>query len=105
MMGAPGMRAVSRMLYRLVALNRYALSKCRGGACRVSKPGSVIKRSGLAAFWSCYTLGMLIRLPLSITTAFRDAAARVRAYCSTFRKRVGLIDGRLRLLVLVGVPC
>src|SRR5258705_11133882 len=33
--GAPGLRAISRMLYRLVALNRYALSKCRGGGCRV----------------------------------------------------------------------
>jgi len=104
-MGAPGMRAISRMLYRLVALNRYALSKCRGGACRVSKPGAVVKRSGLAAFWSCYTMGMLIRMPLSMTSAFRDAVARVKTYFSTFRKRVDLLDGRLRLLFLGGIPC
>jgi glyoxylase-like metal-dependent hydrolase (beta-lactamase superfamily II)/predicted DCC family thiol-disulfide oxidoreductase YuxK len=103
--GAPGMRLVSRILYRVVASNRYALSKCRGGACRVSKPGAVVKRSGLAAFWSCYSIGMLIRLPLSITTALRDAASRVKTYCATFRKRVDLLDGRLRLLFLGGIPC
>src|SRR2546425_10366229 len=72
--GAPGMRVISRMLYRFVALNRYALSKCRGGACRVVRADVVARRSGLAAFWSCYSIGMLIRLPLSIMTALRDAA-------------------------------
>ena len=96
--GAPGMRTISRMLYRLVALNRYALSKCRGGACRVVRMDAVVRRSGLAAFWSCYSVGMLIRLPLSITTALRDAADRLRRYVFTFRKRIDLLDGRLRLL-------
>src|SRR5215831_8802829 len=70
--GAPGMRAISKILYRLVALNRYALSKCRGGACRVVRPEVLVKRSGLGAFWSCYSIGMLIRLPLSVTSAVRD---------------------------------
>ena len=104
-MGAPGMRTISRMLYRFVALNRYALSKCRGGACRVVRMDAVVRRSGLAAFWSCYSVGMLIRLPLSITTALRDAADRVRRYVFTFRKRIDLLDGRLRLLFLGGIPC
>jgi glyoxylase-like metal-dependent hydrolase (beta-lactamase superfamily II)/predicted DCC family thiol-disulfide oxidoreductase YuxK len=103
--GTPGIRTISRMLYRFVALNRYALSKCRGGACRVVRPDAVVRRSGLAAFWSCYSIGMLIRLPLSIMTALRDAADRLRRYKFTFRKRIDLLDGRLRLLFLGGVPC
>ena len=103
--GAPGVRSISRVLYRLVALNRYALSKCRGGACRVVRPDALVKRSGLAAFWSCYSIGMLIRLPLSIATAFRDAAERIKRYLFTFRKRVDLLDGKLRLLFLGGIPC
>jgi predicted DCC family thiol-disulfide oxidoreductase YuxK len=64
--GAPGLRTLSRLLYRFVALNRYSLSKCRGGACRVVNPATVVKRSSLAAFWSCYSLGMFLRLSLSI---------------------------------------
>ena len=103
--GAPGMRTMSRMFYRFVALNRYALSKCRGGACRVVSPDKLVKRSGLAAFWSCYSIGMIIRLPLSITTALRDAVERIKRYISTFRRRMDLLDGRLRLLFLGGIPC
>jgi len=103
--GAPGVRAISRFLYRFVALNRYALSKCRGGACHVVRPDALVKRSGLAAFWSCYSIGMLIRLPLSILTALRDAVDRIRRYFFTFRKRFDLLDGRLRLLFLGGIPC
>src|SRR5215471_667428 len=75
--GAPGIRWISRMMYRFVALNRYALSKCRGGACRVVRPDALIKHSGLGAFWSCYLIGALIRLPLSITSAVRDAGMRI----------------------------
>ena len=52
-----------RSIYGFVATNRYALSKCRGGACRVAKPEAV-RRRPTGAFWSCYTLGFLIRLPL-----------------------------------------
>lgn len=35
--------------YRFVARNRYALSKCRGGACHVTHPESVKRRSPVAA--------------------------------------------------------
>ena len=103
--GAPGMRAISRILYRFVALNRYALSKCRGGACHVVSRDVLIKRSGLGAFWSCYSIGMVMRLPLSITTALRDAAERIKRYVFTFRRRIDLLDGRLQLLFLGGIPC
>ena len=103
--GAPGIRVISRMLYRFVALNRYALSKCRGGACHVVRPEELVKRSGLGAFWSCYVIGMIIRMPLSITAAIRDAIERIKRYVFTYRKRMDLLDGRLRLLFLGGMPC
>ena len=50
--------------YRFVARNRYAVSKCRGGACRVARPDEVKKKSFFGTFWSCYLIGLLIRLPL-----------------------------------------
>src|SRR2546427_632110 len=103
--GVPGVRVISRMLYRFVALNRYALSKCRGGACHVVRPDELVKRSGLGAFWSCYVIGMIIRMPLSITAAIRDAIERIKRYVFTYRKRMDLLDGRLRLLFLGGMPC
>jgi glyoxylase-like metal-dependent hydrolase (beta-lactamase superfamily II)/predicted DCC family thiol-disulfide oxidoreductase YuxK len=103
--GAPGLRAVSRTLYRFVAQNRYALSKCRGGACRVVRPNALKKGSAARAFWSCYTIGMLMRSPLSIAAAVRDAGVRVARYFYTFRKRIDLLDGRLRLLFIGGIPC
>jgi len=102
--GAPGIRWISQIFYRFVALNRYALSKCRGGACRVVRPDAIVRHSGLGAFWSCYVIGMLIRLPLSLTSAVRESAVRITRYFSTFRKRIDLLDGRLKLLFLGGLP-
>jgi predicted DCC family thiol-disulfide oxidoreductase YuxK len=34
-------RSAGRLLYGFVAKNRYLLSKCRGGACRIAKPETV----------------------------------------------------------------
>jgi glyoxylase-like metal-dependent hydrolase (beta-lactamase superfamily II)/predicted DCC family thiol-disulfide oxidoreductase YuxK len=102
--GLPGLREVARELYRLVAHNRYALSKCRGGTCRVSRPANVRRRSRFGAFWSCYVTAVLLRLPISVAAAARDGWIRVTRYFRTFRKRFDLLDGRLRLLFLGGVP-
>src|SRR5262249_10971553 len=63
-----------------VARNRYALSKCRGGACRVARPAEVRKRSRLGAFWSCYTTGMLLRLPLSAGIVARSTFTSAAHY-------------------------
>src|SRR5262249_30945713 len=75
---SPGLQSISRALYRLVARNRYALSKCRGGACRVSRPADVQRRSTSRAFWSCYTAATLLRAPLSIATAAHDVYSRIQ---------------------------
>jgi predicted DCC family thiol-disulfide oxidoreductase YuxK len=37
----PPFRGLGRLVYRWVAANRYALSKCRGGACRVARLDTV----------------------------------------------------------------
>src|SRR5262245_57188891 len=102
---APGLRTVFRALYRFVARNRYAFSKCRGGACHVERPETTKRRAGFGVLWSCYTVGMLLRLPLSIWVAVRDAFTRIVRYVRTFRRRIELLDGRLQLLFLGGIPC
>jgi glyoxylase-like metal-dependent hydrolase (beta-lactamase superfamily II)/predicted DCC family thiol-disulfide oxidoreductase YuxK len=101
----PGMRVVFRGLYRFVARNRYAFSKCRGGACHVDRPAATKKKARLEVFWSCYTIGMLLRLPLSLWVAVREGVSRVVRYLLTFRRRIELLDGRLKLLFLGGIPC
>ena len=60
----PPFNWLGRAAYRFVARNRYAVSKCRGGACRVACPDEVKRKSFFGTFWSCYLIGLLIRLPL-----------------------------------------
>jgi predicted DCC family thiol-disulfide oxidoreductase YuxK len=69
-------RQLGRLTYGFVARNRYALSKCRGGACRIARPEAVRRQARLGAFWSCYTLGFFIRLPLVLWAAVKAAAQR-----------------------------
>jgi len=69
-------RNLARSLYEFVAKNRYFLSKCRGGACVVAKPEAVRRQARLATFWSCYTLGFFIRLPLVLWAGVRAGAQR-----------------------------
>ena len=94
-MGAtPPFRWLGRALYRFVARNRYALSKCRGGACRVAQVEEVRKRSTLGTFWSCYSLGMFTRLPLILASALVAQGARLGTYARTSRKRVEFLNGK-----------
>jgi predicted DCC family thiol-disulfide oxidoreductase YuxK len=87
----PPFRQLSRLAYRFVARNRYALSKCRGGACRVSKPEIVRKRAGLAAFWSCHAMGLLARFPLVSWAALRSLKNRLAVFSNTRRARIELL--------------
>ncbi len=89
--------------YRLVARNRYALSKCRGGACNAARPESVRRSSSTTAFWTCYTTGMLLRAPLIAGAAAAGTFQRTGAYLRTFRRRLDLLDGRLSICFLGGV--
>jgi glyoxylase-like metal-dependent hydrolase (beta-lactamase superfamily II)/predicted DCC family thiol-disulfide oxidoreductase YuxK len=95
-------RQLGRLAYGFVAANRYSLSKCRGGSCQVAKPQAVKRRARLGAFWSCYSLGFLIRAPLVLWAGLADAAHRLRIFFRTYRKRLDLLDGKLTILFLNG---
>jgi glyoxylase-like metal-dependent hydrolase (beta-lactamase superfamily II) len=86
-----------------VATNRYSLSKCRGGACRVARPEQVRRQARLDAFWSCYTLGFFIRLPLVLWAGITAAAQRTSTFARTHHKRLDLLNGKLTILFLNGV--
>jgi len=96
-------RTIGRAIYGFVATNRYSLSKCRGGACRVARPNAVRQHARLGAFWSCYTMGFFIRLPLIIAAAVKDAVSRINIFFRTYHKRLELLDGKLTILFLNGV--
>jgi glyoxylase-like metal-dependent hydrolase (beta-lactamase superfamily II)/predicted DCC family thiol-disulfide oxidoreductase YuxK len=96
-------RLVGRWCYGFVARNRYSLSKCRGGACRVAKPEAVRRQAKLGAFWSCYTMGFFLRLPLVLWAGIRAAAQRISIFGRTYHKRLELMNGKLTLLFLNGI--
>jgi len=94
--------ALGTRAYEWVAANRYQLSKCRGGACHVSNPREIRRRSSLAPFWSCYGLGMLPRGPLVAAAAVRSQSRYVADWARTYRRRVDLLDETLSLCFLGG---
>lgn len=99
----PPFRWLSDKLYSLVARNRYQLSKCRGGACRTT----LTVRTGshtLTAFWSCYTAGFIMRLPLIAWTIVRQFWVNASTHFSTRRRQYALLDGKLKLFFLGGFP-
>jgi hydroxyacylglutathione hydrolase len=96
-------RHVGRWLYGFVAKNRYSLSKCRGGACRIAKPEAVRRQAKLEAFWSCYTLGFFIRLPLVLWAGIKAAVQRTSVFARTYHKRLDLLNGQLTILFLNGI--
>ena len=95
-------RNAGRWLYGFVAKNRYSLSKCRGGACRVAKPEAVRRHAKLGAFWSCYTLGFFIRLPLVLWAGIKGAGQRTSIFARTYHERLDLLNGKLTILFLNG---
>jgi ribonuclease/clavin/mitogillin len=97
-----GLRWFGDLAYGFVARNRYTLSKCRGGACRVAKPERVRNQAKLTPFWSCYTLGFLLRLPLVCWAGLSSALERIATFLRTRQKRIEILDGKLIVLILNG---
>ncbi len=97
------LRNLGRLLYSFVARNRYSPSKCRGGACRVAKPKIVRRQARLGAFWSCYTLGFFIRLPLVLWAGIKAAIQRLSIFARTYHQRLDLLEGKLSILFLSGI--
>ena len=100
----PPFRWLGETAYRFVARNRYAVSKCRGGACRVARPDQVRKKAFFGTFWTCYLIGLVVRMPLILGAGARDLFLQCGAYVSTFRHRLDLPGGKLSVLFLGGVP-
>jgi glyoxylase-like metal-dependent hydrolase (beta-lactamase superfamily II)/predicted DCC family thiol-disulfide oxidoreductase YuxK len=101
----PPFRWVGEIAYRFLARNRYAVSKCRGGACRVARLDQVRKKAFFGTFWTCYLIGLLVRFPLILAAGVRDLYSQCAAYTATFRRRLDLPGGKLSVLFLGGVPC
>lgn len=99
----PPFRWLGSLLYRWVAANRYLISKCRGGACRVASLPRVRRQASLVPFWSCYLVGLGARLPLSIPCALHSLWRNAGNYLRHRRKRRAFLDGRLQVLFLGGV--
>ena len=95
-------RHAGRLIYGFVAKSRYSLSKCRGGACLVAKPETVRRHARLGTFWTCYTLGFLIRLPLVLWAGLQAAAQRTSIFARTYHQRLELLNGKLTILFLNG---
>jgi glyoxylase-like metal-dependent hydrolase (beta-lactamase superfamily II)/predicted DCC family thiol-disulfide oxidoreductase YuxK len=100
----PPFRWLGQAGYRFVARNRYAVSKCRGGACHVVRPGEVKKKAFFGTFWSCYLIGLLVRLPLIVGAGARNLFRQCGLYFRTFRCRLDL-PGELSIAFLGGIPC
>jgi len=94
---------LGRAIYGFVARNRYSLSKCRGGVCSVAKPEAVRREALFGAFWSCYTLGFFIRLPLVMWAGVKAASQRAHTFFWTHRKRLELLNGKLTIFFLSGM--
>ena len=96
-------RNLGRLIYGFVASNRYSLSKCRGGACRIANPEAVRRKARFGAFWSCYTLGFFIRLPLVLWAGVKAAMQRLSIFIRTYHQRLDLLNGGLTILFLNGL--
>jgi predicted DCC family thiol-disulfide oxidoreductase YuxK len=90
--------------YRFVARNRYAISKCRGGACRVARPEQVRRQTFFATFWSCYFIGLILRMPLIVGAGARELGGQVVTHLRTFRRRFDFLGGKLSIAFLGGIP-
>lgn len=96
---------LGKLLYGFVAKNRYALSKCRGGACHASKPGDVRRRAALAPLWTCYGLGFVLRFPLSLASLVRGFWSHTKLLWRTHGRSIRLLDDKLSLVFLNSWTC
>ena len=101
----PPFRWIGKRLYRWVARNRYALSKCRGGACHVSRPLDVRRNASLRPLWTCYSVGLLLRLPLSAAALIRSLGRNIGLSLRMHGRRVDLLGGKLSLVFLNSLTC
>ena len=73
------------------------------GVLAALQPETVRRQAELGAFWSGYTLGFFIRLPLVVWAGVRAAVQRTSIFSRTYHKRLDLLSGKLTILFLNGV--
>ena len=101
----PPFRWIGIAGYRFIARNRYAVGNCRGGACRVARPEQVRRKTFFATFWSCYLVGLLLRMPLIVGAGERvNSVVRWSRHLRTFRRRFDFLGGKLSIAFLGGIP-
>lgn len=96
----PILRQLSDAAYRFVASHRYQISKCRGGACRTLLTTQSQDAGDLSAFWTCYSMGFLLRLPIAVLFAFRQLGRNTATYLRTRRRRRSFLGGKLDVFFL-----
>ncbi len=100
----PGLYWIGDRAYRWLARNRYALSRCRGGACQSSRPDLVRRAADWKAFWACRATGGVLHLPLAMAAYARRLSENLSTHVQYRRRKVVLLDGRLSLCFLGGGP-
>jgi glyoxylase-like metal-dependent hydrolase (beta-lactamase superfamily II)/predicted DCC family thiol-disulfide oxidoreductase YuxK len=101
----PPFRWAGKSLYGWVARNRYALSKCRGGACRSVRVEQLERHAPHDAIRTCHWFGMLMRLPLSVGAILSQIGRNCLRFVRTYGRRYQFLGGRLQLCMLNGLPC
>ncbi|MCI0354468.1 MAG: MBL fold metallo-hydrolase [Acidobacteria bacterium] len=62
------------------------------------------QRSGLLPFWTCYTTGLALRLPMIAYAAVAGFFRNLATYVRVWRRRFAFLDGRLHVFFLGGFP-
>ncbi|MGH9722515.1 MAG: DCC1-like thiol-disulfide oxidoreductase family protein [Bryobacteraceae bacterium] len=101
----PPLRWLGHSVYGWIARNRYALSKCRGGACRSVDTNELNRHGAAGALRACHWFGLLMRLPLTLRAILGQIVRNCARFTRTYRRRIDLLDGRLQLFMLNGLPC
>lgn len=100
----PVLSWASDVAYSFVARHRYEISKCRGGACRTlltAKPGAT---DNLSAFWTCHSVGFVLRLPLIAAFSVGHIWRNTMTYLRTRRRSLTFLEGKLQVFFLGSLP-
>ena len=98
-------RAGSRLgerITRAVTESRWELIRARGGIPHHGVEPRPLSPFG--PFWACYTAELLLRLPIVLAATVSRQLGQVGAYAQTWGRQVHLLDDRLTICFLSGLP-
>src|SRR5262249_12941853 len=97
----PGFSLLAGALYDWIAVNRYSLSRCRGGACQTARV-DILEKKARHAFRLCHALGWTAVAPLSLAAYVGRLARQYQLWRATRNRAVHLLGGRLSIFFLSG---